>query len=526
VAVVLDITARRAPGATDRLPPGGHFEEVFERAPLGTGLLDREGRWLLVNRALCDITGYTPEELIGRRFEAIVHPEDAENDLQQRRELLLGKIPAFQVEKRYFDAAGETVSAIVSSSLVRDQAGEPLHYIVQLQDISERKQLEEHLRHLADHDHLTGLRNRRLFDHDLKLQVARSQRYGEMAGLVIIDLDNFKAVNDSHGHAAGDDVLRAVARALTRRLRESDLVSRLGSDEFAVMLPHVDDTSLAFVADGLERLDPTCAVDVGSTVLHPSASVGCTLIATDTVSAEEALVHRPRDVRRQALGEVVLGGPPGPAPPAKAALSPWMAAPDQGGGPLRQGQYAQHMQPDERLSVIDLGSNSFRLVVFQARSEGWRRTDEIYEPVRIGEGLAASGELGEGPMGRALATLDVFAHFAARAGWTNSTWMPSPPARSVTPPTRGFPVRAHERFPPRSGCSPRAGGLLRLPRGGQLDDPDRGLRARPRGGSLQLLRVSERLPASPAPGGGDGADERALPAHQRTSQAQAAPGAP
>jgi len=294
VAVVLDITARRAPGATDRLPPGGHFEEVFERAPLGTGLLDREGRWLLVNRALCDITGYTPEELIGRRFEAIVHPEDAENDLQQRRELLLGKVPAFQVEKRYFDAAGETVSAIVSSSLVRDQAGEPLHYIVQLQDISERKQLEEHLRHLADHDHLTGLRNRRLFDHDLKLQVARSQRYGEMAGLVIIDLDNFKAINDSHGHAAGDDVLRAVARALTRRLRESDLVARLGGDEFAVLLPHVDDTSLAFVADGLERLVPTCAVDVGSTVLHPRASVGCTLIATDTVSAEEALVQADR----------------------------------------------------------------------------------------------------------------------------------------------------------------------------------------------------------------------------------------
>ena len=294
VAVVLDITARRAPGATDRLPPGGHFEEVFERAPLGTGLLDREGRWLLVNRALCDITGYTPEELIGRRFEAIVHPEDAENDLQQRRELLLGKISAFQVEKRYFDAAGETVSAIVSTSLVRDQAGEPLHYIVQLQDISERKQLEEHLRHLADHDHLTGLRNRRLFDHDLKLQVARSQRYGETAGLVIIDLDNFKAVNDSHGHAAGDDVLRAVARALTRRLRESDLVARLGGDEFAVLLPHVDDTSLAFVADGLERLIPTCAVDVGSTVLHPSASVGCKLIATDTVSAEDALVQADR----------------------------------------------------------------------------------------------------------------------------------------------------------------------------------------------------------------------------------------
>ena len=74
------------------------------------------------------------------------------------------------------------------------------------------------------------------------------------------------------------------------------------------------------------------------------------------------------------------------------------------------------MQPDERLAVIDLGSNSFRLVVFMAADGWWKRTDEIYEPVRIGEGLAASGRLGERPMERALATLDVFAHFCRAAG--------------------------------------------------------------------------------------------------------------
>jgi exopolyphosphatase/guanosine-5'-triphosphate,3'-diphosphate pyrophosphatase len=89
-----------------------------------------------------------------------------------------------------------------------------------------------------------------------------------------------------------------------------------------------------------------------------------------------------------------------------------------GGRALRSGQYAQSMQPDERLAVIDLGSNSFRLVVFMAADGWWKRTDEIYEPVRIGEGLAASGRLGEGPMQRALATLDVFAHFCRAAGLT------------------------------------------------------------------------------------------------------------
>ena len=215
VAVVLDITARRHADMLSANSHGGDFEEVFERAPIGTALLDNDGRWLLVNRALCDITGYTAEELVGKRFDGIVHPDDAHNDVEQRRRLLAGEIPAFQVEKRYFDAAGETVSAILSVSLVRDRDGAPLHYIAQLQDISERKRLEEHLRHLADHDPLTGLRNRRLFEHDLKLQVARSQRYGEVAGLMVIDLDEFKTINDTHGHKAGDDALKAVARALT-----------------------------------------------------------------------------------------------------------------------------------------------------------------------------------------------------------------------------------------------------------------------------------------------------------------------
>jgi diguanylate cyclase (GGDEF)-like protein/PAS domain S-box-containing protein len=295
VAVVLDISARARlrTGASER-HPREHLEQIFDQAPIGMGLLDQDGRWVLVNHALCDITGYTSTELIGSRFQEIAHPDDIDGDAEQRRALLAGEIAAFQTEKRYFNAVGETMSALLSISLVRDQHDTPLHFIVQLQDISERKQLEEHLRHLADHDPLTGLRNRRLFEHDLKLQVGRCQRYHENAALLVIDLDDFKQINDRHGHTTGDNALRAVARTLTRRLRTTDLVARLGGDEFAALLPHIDRHNAEGVAADLARVIATCTVEVGDTLVHLSASVGFTLIDREARDDEQILVEADR----------------------------------------------------------------------------------------------------------------------------------------------------------------------------------------------------------------------------------------
>jgi diguanylate cyclase (GGDEF)-like protein/PAS domain S-box-containing protein len=309
VAVLLDITARRQAELLAPRPQSAFEEHIerLERMPIGTGLLDGDGRWLLVNRALCDITGYTADELVGQRLDGIVHPDDAGNDSEQRRRLLAGEIPAFRVRKRCFDAAGETLSAILSMSLVRDRDSSPLYYVAQLNDVSERRRLEENVRGLGDHDPLTGLRNRRLFGHDLKLQVARSRRYGEVAGLMLVDVDTFRRVNDRHGEQAGDEALEAIARALTRRLRETDLVARLGADQFAVLLPHIDEEGLAVVAEGLSRVIAACGVDVGDEFLHPSASIGCAIVDEHVESAEQALVAADRAMRAVRHGGAGVG---------------------------------------------------------------------------------------------------------------------------------------------------------------------------------------------------------------------------
>jgi diguanylate cyclase (GGDEF)-like protein/PAS domain S-box-containing protein len=293
IAVVLEITARRQAELLETRPESG----ITERGAIGMAVLDHDGRWLLANRALCEITGYTTDELLGKRFDGIVHPDDAGNDFELRRRLLAGEIPSYGMVKRYFDAAGETVEAIASVALVRELDGRPLHYVLQLQDVSERRRLEEELRALGDHDPLTGVRNRRLFAHDLKLQVARSRRYGEAAGLMVVEIDTFDGLSAQEAEWVGDEALEAVSRALMRRLRETDLIARLGADQFAVLLPHIDEEGIAVVAESLERVIRACGVDVGERLLHPAARVGFVLVDERTESAEQALAHIDRALR-------------------------------------------------------------------------------------------------------------------------------------------------------------------------------------------------------------------------------------
>ncbi len=268
------------------------FRRAFEDAPIGMAVADLDGRFLEVNQALCAITGYAPDELAGTTFSAITHPDDLPADFAVMRELIGGRLTSSSDEKRYLRPDGAVVWVSRSVTLIRDADGEPLHFLDQIQDITERRRFERELRQLADHDPLTGLLNRRRFEQELDRHVAEVARYGPRGALLVLDLDHFKYVNDALGHHAGDELILSVAALLQDRLRETDTLARLGGDEFAVLLPNVDCSEAEQVAADLVRaVREEATVAAGDRRQRVTTSVGIAPFGRADLNGEEWLIE-------------------------------------------------------------------------------------------------------------------------------------------------------------------------------------------------------------------------------------------
>ncbi|HJZ79996.1 MAG TPA: diguanylate cyclase [Pyrinomonadaceae bacterium] len=212
-----------------------HFRNAFDYAAIGMALVSPQGNWLRVNRSLCDLLGYSEHELLNSSFQAVTHGDDLGKDLANLYRLMQDETPNCQVEKRYVHRLGQIVWALSSVSLVRDSDKQPVHFIFQIQDITERKRAEAALQSLSLVDELTGLYNRRGFLAVAEKSLAEIRLNEKIPAIVYADLDGLKEINDSLGHHEGDRALAKAAEILKDSFRSSDIVARIGGDEFVVL---------------------------------------------------------------------------------------------------------------------------------------------------------------------------------------------------------------------------------------------------------------------------------------------------
>ncbi len=263
------------------------FRAVFDRAAIGIARLDLQGQVIEANPALYRMLGQLEGTLTGVHVRRLVHPEDR-SALRLDR-LASGDASEHQVELRYLRGEADGVWGNTIASSVRGARGEPQFLTLMVEDITLRKAHEAALEHRALHDPLTDLPNRTLLQDRLHVALAKGRRDREVGALLLVDLDGFKQVNDVHGHAAGDVLLKQIAARMRAGLRGSDTVARLGGDEFAIVLPDVGGPEGAMrtaikLHDSLER-----PFTVDGHAIAVSASIGVALFPTHSSSAEELM---------------------------------------------------------------------------------------------------------------------------------------------------------------------------------------------------------------------------------------------
>ncbi|MBI5664544.1 MAG: diguanylate cyclase, partial [Nitrospirae bacterium] len=215
-----------------------HFRAVFEGSLVGIVFVDSEGVLLQTNPSFQIMLGY-PQDELPRGFIQIMHPDDANDIIELFHDVANGKLNNFKIEKRYLRKDGSIMWGNISVTAIKDREGKFKYTIAMIEDVSERKRIEDKLKSAAVTDELTGLFNRRGFFTLAEQQLKMADRLKKKMSLLYLDLDNLKVINDELGHKIGDEALWDAAGIIKNSVRGSDIIARIGGDEFALLLTNL-----------------------------------------------------------------------------------------------------------------------------------------------------------------------------------------------------------------------------------------------------------------------------------------------
>lgn len=289
LGVAVDITEQQK-AIEARQESEERFRAVFEKSAVGIARSDLNGHILETNKAFQNMMGYSAQELAAMRVEDLTHPDDMEQERRFVMETIEGKREYYNSEKRYIRKDGHIVWANLTVSLIRDTHAQPRFVIGMVEDITDRKRAEERIQYDTLHDSLTGLPNRVLFLERLDRAISKMRRApGYHFAVLYLDLDDFNKINDSLGHLIGDELLLMFARRILSILSPDDTISRLGTDEFAILLDAMPKPSQAI--DITQKIFEVISggFNVSDHDIHITASVGVVYGNTKTDSAQEYL---------------------------------------------------------------------------------------------------------------------------------------------------------------------------------------------------------------------------------------------
>ena len=351
-------------------------ERLFADAPHGVALLRTDGTVLQANSALHSLVGELPTRLESQYLGTLATPGDEHFDVHLEDALAH---PAAQVTTDWTlrNAAGQDVHVVLASRVLAGsvEADEEDLVLVHVVDVSEQRRYEQRLAHLADHDALTGLPNRRRFDEELRRHHGLCERYGMTGAVLLMDLDQFKDVNDSLGHGAGDQLIISTGALLRSSVRSTDVVARLGGDEFAVLISDGDRAVAERVGETIVERVREYTATLDGTRRRVTASVGGVTFEDASRSGSEILaladmmMYDSKDAGRDRC--LVLDADQFEQPRMGARLE-WKSRIERA---LENDDFVLHLQP-----IRDLRSDSVRSAEVLLRLAD---SDELVPPGRF-----------------------------------------------------------------------------------------------------------------------------------------------